>query len=197
MSRELIDPAMAPSRPLLDPLLELGSLDRLPRTGWLLRGVPEAESIASHVLGTAHVALALAPRVTPPLDLGRVLAMALIHDAPEARTGDLPRAASEQLPAGAKHAMEDAVAADLLGALGPEAHAHWVAYRAADTPEARFVRLCDKLHLGVRLVGYLRAGAAGLGEFVPGIAELDCSEFPAAGELRAEILAAIASLASD
>ena len=176
---------------LLEPLLELLPLDRLPRTGWIVRGVPEPESIAGHVLGTAHLALALAPRVQPGLDLGRVLAMALVHDAPEARTGDLPRAASRALPGGAKREMEDAVAEGLLTSLGRGVHEHWLEYRAAETREARFVRLCDKLQLGVRLVGYQRAGAAGLDEFAEGIRELDCSAFPPAEELRAEILAAV------
>ena len=65
----------------LEALLDLGALDALPRTGWLLRGVQPAESVAGHLLGVAHMALALAPRVDLPLDLGRVLAMAVLHDA--------------------------------------------------------------------------------------------------------------------
>ena len=178
---------------LLSPLLGLLPLDRLPRTGWILHGVPEPESIAGHLLGTAYLALALLARVEPPLDRSRVLAMALVHDAPEAGAGDLPRSAAEQLPPDAKGAMEDALAARLLAPLGPEAAAAWSEYRARQTPEARFVRLCDKLQLGVRLVGYLRAGQGGLGSFRRGIEELDCSEFPAAQELRAEILAALES----
>ena len=68
---------------VLASLLALGPLDALHRTGWVLRGVPRPESVAGHILGVAHMALALAPRVQPPLDLGRVLAMAVLHDAPE------------------------------------------------------------------------------------------------------------------
>jgi len=41
-------------------LIEATVLKRLPRTGWLLRGVPAAESIADHSFGTAFVVLALA-----------------------------------------------------------------------------------------------------------------------------------------
>ncbi len=33
---------------LVDLLLELASLKRLPRSGWLLRGVPHVESVAEH-----------------------------------------------------------------------------------------------------------------------------------------------------
>ena len=70
--------------------MQLATLDRLPRTGWALRGVPAPESIAGHALAVAHLVLTLAPEVEPPLRLDRALAMALVHDAPEAWTGDLP-----------------------------------------------------------------------------------------------------------
>ena len=175
----------------LNPLLALLPLDRLPRTGWVLRGVPEPESVAGHILGTAHLALALVGRVDPALDLGAVLAMALVHDVPEAGSGDLPRAAARHLPAGAKAAMEEALAGDLLGRLEPRAEEAYHAYRAQDTREARFVHLCDRLQLGVRLVGYVCAGQGGLDEFRPALEDLDCSEFPPAARLREEILAAL------
>lgn len=177
--------------PLLEPLLRLLPLDSLPRTGWVVAGVPDPESIAGHVLGTAHLALALAPRVEPPLDRARVLEMVLVHDLPEAASGDLPRPASAALPPGAKHAMEDRLAEELVAPLG-SAEA-WAELRAGETREARFARLCDELQLGVRLVGYRRAGRAGLGEFAEGLLALDCAEFPPAEELRREILAALDS----
>lgn len=174
---------------MLEPLLRLLPLDALPRTGWSLAGVPAPESIAGHVLGAAHLALALGQRVDPPLDLEQVLAMVLVHDLPEALSGDLPRGAARALPEGAKAAMEDALALELAGPLGLEGA--WAQYREGATREARFARLCDKLQLGVRLVGYRRAGQGGLDEFRTGLEELDCGEFPAADALRAEILAAL------
>jgi putative hydrolase of HD superfamily len=174
---------------MLEPLLRVLPLDALPRTGWVLAGVPRPESIAGHVLGTAHLALALGRRVDPPLDLGRALELVLVHDLPEAGSGDLPLRAGEALPAGAKRAMEDRLAADLAGPLGLEGA--WAEYQAAETREARFARLCDKLQLGVRLVGYQRAGHGGLEDFRAGLEALDCAEFPAAAELLQEILAAL------
>ena len=57
--------------------------------------------------------------------------------------------------------------------------------------EREVARLCDKLHLGLRLLAYLRAGARGLGEFCSTLAELDCGEFPPCERLRVEILEAI------
>ncbi len=149
----------------LEALLALLTLDDLPRTGWILRGVERPESVAGHVLGVAHAALALAPRVVPPLDLGLVLAMALVHDAPEARTGDLPRPAATHLPPGAKANLEARIAQEVVHPLsGPAAEA-FAEYQAGASREARFVRACDRIQLGVRLLGYERAGRRGLEEF--------------------------------
>ena len=180
-----------PLSPPLRALLELGALDRLPRTGWIQRGVPDPESVAGHVLGTAYVALHLASRVCPPLDRGRVLTLALVHDAPEALSGDLPRAASELLPAGAKRELELGAARRLLGPLDGQAVEDVADYADGRTREARFVRLCDKLQLGVRLLGYVRSGRRGLEDFRDGLEALDCSEFEPAEQLRRELLAAL------
>ena len=43
---------------ILAALTPLLALDRLPRSGWLLAGVPAPESVAAHSLGTALVVLA-------------------------------------------------------------------------------------------------------------------------------------------
>ncbi|MEC8495239.1 MAG: HD domain-containing protein [Planctomycetota bacterium] len=171
----------------LDALLGLCPLDALPRTGWLLRGVRPAESIAGHIVGVAHVALALAPRVEPALDLGRVLAIALVHDAPEAASGDLPRPAAEHLPPGAKRSMEDALARELVTPLSEEAAAAWRDCAEGASREARFVKACDVLQLGVRLLALERAGHGGLDEFWEHLAAAGLSEFPPAEALRAAI----------
>jgi putative hydrolase of HD superfamily len=171
-------------------LLPLLALDRLPRTGWLLAGVNAPESVAAHSLGTALVALALGPRVRPPLEVDRCVALAVLHDAPEALLTDLPRAAAECLPEGAKAAAERRAAERLLGPLSGQAAARFAEFHAQETREARFVRLCDQLHLGLRWLGYRREGARNLGEFRAGLERLACAEFAPCAELRAEILAA-------
>lgn len=173
-------------------LLQLTALARLPRTGWLLAGIPVAESIADHGLGTAFVTLILAPEVDPPLAIERAMALAVIHDAPEALLTDLPRRAASLLPDGAK-ALGEARAAEELFRDAPAARALWEEYRAGDTREARFVRVCDKLQLGVQLVAYERAGHRGLTEFRTGLEELDASEFAPCETLRRGLLEALSS----
>ncbi len=175
---------------ILSALLPLLALDRLPRTGWLLAGVAAPESVAAHSLGTALVALALGPRVEPALDVDRAVALAVVHDAPEALLTDLPRAAAECLPAGAKAEGERRAAARLLAPLSALAHGRFDEFQAQATREARFARICDGLHLGLRWLGYRRAGARNLGEFRAGLERLDCAEFAPCAELRRELLAA-------
>ncbi|MDP6538892.1 MAG: HD domain-containing protein [Planctomycetota bacterium] len=172
-------------------LLALTPLDALPRTGWIQHGIAAPESVAGHLTGTALLALTLAPRVEPALDVDRCVALALVHDAPEALTGDLPHGARERLPEGAKATAEAAAAEAVLAPLSPLALARFAEVEAGRTREARLVRLCDRLALGVRLVAYLRAGHRGLGEFVRGIEELDCEEFPPAEDLRLALVDAI------
>ncbi|MFT6832261.1 MAG: putative hydrolase of HD superfamily [Planctomycetota bacterium] len=171
-------------------LLALVPLDDLPRTGWVLRGIEAPESIAGHVVGVAHVALAMAPQVRPTLDLGRVLAMALVHDAPEAISGDLPLPAARHLPPGAKKTMEAGIARDLLGPLSTAAVDAYAEYIDQGTREARFVKQCDRIQLGVRLVAYERSGRRGLDEFWRGLAVDSESEFPAADALLNALMAA-------
>jgi putative hydrolase of HD superfamily len=179
----------------LDALVALQPLESLPRTGWIQRGVAAPESVGDHVLGACFIVLALGPRVDPPLDVERALALVLVHDAPEALLGDLPRTASELLPPGAKAQAEERAAARVLTPLSELAHARFVEYRAGVTREARFARVCDRLHLGVRMVGYVRSGARGLDDFASTVAALDCSEFAPALALQREILAALSRAA--
>ena len=172
----------------LDALLTLLALDRLPRTGWLVAGIAAPESVAAHSLGSAFVVLALGPLVQPALDVERAVVYALLHDATEALLTDLPRSAIECLPSGAKAEAEARAAERLLAPLSKLAFEREAEYRSRSTREARFVALCDKLHLGVRWLGYTQTGARGLDSFRESLAALDCREFAACEELRRAIL---------
>jgi putative hydrolase of HD superfamily len=162
-------------------------LDDLPRTGWVLRGVRAPETVAEHVLGLQWLCLALAPRCG--VDPARAVALALVHDAPEALLGDWPRSAAELLPAGAKRVAEDAAAARLLAPLGPAAGELWSEWREQRTDAARFVKACDRLQLGVRLLRQLRAGQRGLDEFLDTVRAADLGGFAELEELRTLLVA--------
>ena len=191
--RGVLNETRAPKQTMrtLAALLDLLALDRLPRTGWLQAGVPAPESVAAHSLGTCLLALTLGPAVVPELDVDRAVALAAVHDAPEAWLGDMPRRGAEHLPPGAKRAAEAAIADELLGALSAAARERFREYQAGATREARFAGLCNHLHLGLRLLGYARAGQRGLEGFAEGLEGLDCREFAPCAELQRELLAAL------
>ncbi|MEZ6020088.1 MAG: HD domain-containing protein [Planctomycetota bacterium] len=143
---------------LVQSLLALSRLDALPRTGWVQAGVPVPESLAGHSLAVTHLALALLPRVTPGLDLGRVLAMATLHDGPECLSGG-PAAGGRPRPAGWGQGPDGGVLArELLEPLGPVAHAAWREFAAQETREARFVKGCDRVQLALEVLRLARAG---------------------------------------
>jgi putative hydrolase of HD superfamily len=80
------------------------ALKRVPRTGWLDRGVPPdaTESVADHSYNTALLAWACALARQADgvaLDSNRVLQLALLHDLAEATTGDAPPYDASSLPA--------------------------------------------------------------------------------------------------
>lgn len=186
---------MGPNPTLLDLLLEAQALDRVQRAGYALRGVARPESVAEH---SYHVALAvwtLAPQAAG-LDAARAVAIALLHDLAEVRTGDLPRTAARYLPAGAKSAAERAAFAELAAPAGERASLLFEEYLAASSPEARFVRACDKLQLMVKVLAYERWGSGALAEFWSNPANFpDTGEFPLFADLVAELRARRAALA--
>ena len=155
------------------------ALKSLPRTGWLLAGVPHPESVADHSYGTAALAgflcdlINLAPAaegLAQPLDVGRVVRIALVHDLAEAWLTDLPKRASELLGSDTKHATErramELIMEDLPG--GSEYLALWSEFEVAATPEARVVRDADKLDMVLQAAAYSRASGADLHEFRQG-----------------------------
>ena len=152
----------------LDLLLQVNRLKTTPRTGWAQRGVPNYESVADHSHGVAFAALLLCDLVPEPVSRDRVLAMAVLHDFPEAVTGDLSLGASRLLPPGAKAQAESAAVDELLDGL-PFASA-WrelvAEFEAQDTLEARIVRDADRVDLLVQALAYERAhGTVDLEEF--------------------------------
>ncbi|MFA5321268.1 MAG: HD domain-containing protein [Smithella sp.] len=68
-------------------LFEVGMLSRTPRSGYQFLGSGK-ESVAEHVLRTVFVGYTLC-KMDDSLDELRVLKMCILHDLPEARTGDM------------------------------------------------------------------------------------------------------------
>ncbi len=86
-------------------LFEVGMLKRTPRSGWQFLGTG-SESVAEHVFRTAMIGFVLA-RLDGKVDADKMLRMALAHDLPETRTGDLNYVNQKYVAADETRAADD------------------------------------------------------------------------------------------
>lgn len=130
---------MTDFRPYFAFLDEADRLKRVERASVLMDD-SRAENSAEHSWHVALFALVFAPE---ELDLGRVLAMILLHDLVEIDSGDHPIHLDHDLDAVAR--AEEAAALRLFGLLpdGAPFLALWREFEAAATPEARFAKRMD------------------------------------------------------
>jgi putative hydrolases of HD superfamily len=149
-------------------LLQANQLKRTTRTGWVQRGVSGAEHVAGHSYGVAFTTFVLARLLDEPVDLGRALSLAILHDLPEALTGDVPTPAWRLLPEGAKLAAERAALQQILGDLPMAGDwlALWLELEQADSVEAKLVLDADRLDLYLQALVYeQQSGNQRLAEF--------------------------------
>lgn len=148
---------------IVDTLVALDPLAELPRTGWLLRGIRPCESIADHSHAVALTVMLLVDALRDEgvaVDGEKALRMAIVHDAPEAKTGDVPMPQKTPELRAALQAHEAALAARLL----PDATPYLEAAHG-DSLEARIVKAADKLQMMTKALIYERQGRGDLHEF--------------------------------
>jgi putative hydrolase of HD superfamily len=84
-------------------------LKQVPRSGYQFLGAGK-ESVAEHVFSTIFIAFIMA-QLEPAADAGKLMAMCLVHDLPEARIGDLNYVQKKYLAANEalalSHSLED------------------------------------------------------------------------------------------
>ena len=149
-------------------LLHGNQLKRTARTGWVQRGVPHGENVAGHTYGVAYAALILAELVEEAVDLGKALALAVLHDLPEGLTTDIPAPAWRFLPAGVKIDVERGAMAEILEdtQFKEQFMAWWEELHLNESVEARLVHDADKIDLYLQALVYeQQSGNAHLQEF--------------------------------
>lgn len=161
---------------ILDVLGHAGDLKQISRQGWTYIGVPKPESVADHSFRVAILVLLLAHR-NPDIDPARALTIALLHDLPEAITGDItpfdqhlndgeidsdrlfrsqPRYSDEvdQRKYQAEHDAIQTIARRLDEAGRALVTGAWIEYERQETNEARLVRQADKLEAWLQALEY-------------------------------------------
>jgi len=170
-------------------LLNAHRLKRTPRTGWVMRGVTDAESVADHSFGVAFISLILAEMVRQPLDKVKLLTIALLHDLPESVVSDLPTPAVVHFPPGAKRKAETEALKEVLRELPCTEQwlTWWQEFENRTSIEGRLVRDADRLDMLIQTHVYEQTtGNRWLEEFWP---RPDASpfEFAAAQALYEEL----------
>ncbi|MFC4563670.1 HD family hydrolase [Nocardiopsis mangrovi] len=140
----------------VDFLYEIGLLKRLPRTGWVIAGVADPESIADHSHRTAITAAVIASM--EGADPQRAAFLALFHDTQESRTTDIPHLSKRYL----KAVPNIEVTADQVATL-PTGVAEVISgavaeYEGRESAEATCARDADKLECLLQAVEYREQG---------------------------------------
>jgi len=137
-------------------------LKRLPRTGWLLKGINEPESIAAHSFSTILLALIIGIG-RKNIDLQKLLMMSILHDLGESYLGDLTPVSIELLGGKeSKKKLEKEAITQLFELLDEDRRQKlleiYEQYINKETEEARLLHQLDKLEMLLQAVEYQKAG---------------------------------------
>jgi len=130
-------------------LFETGMLQKTPRTGFQFLG-SGSESVAEHVLRTIFIGYVLC-KLEPEVDEARVLKLCLVHDLPEARTGDMNYVNKKYVTVDEEKAVED-LATTLP--FGEEIQDAIIEFNEKMTRESLIARDADQLALILQLKEY-------------------------------------------
>lgn len=153
------------SRRLLDLFEAIHPLDRVPRAGFLLRGVTEPESVSAHSHFVSLMALLVTDELPGEFDQAKVLAMALTHDLSESVTMDVPMPAADRHLREAKSAAEQAITEQMLDRFDARYARYHREFIEASSPEARLLRGLDKAQMMIKVLMYEREHRGRLEEF--------------------------------
>lgn len=137
-------------------------LKRLPRTGWLVKGIKDPESVAAHSFSTTLMALILGID-RDDINLQKLLIMSILHDISESQIGDLTPSSIELLGGDEnKRELEKKATKKIFELLDKkkreELFAIYEQYINNETEEARLLHQIDKLEMLLQVVEYQRAG---------------------------------------
>ncbi|MDD2673141.1 MAG: HD domain-containing protein [Syntrophales bacterium] len=130
-------------------IFEVGMLKKTPRTGFQFLG-SGCESVAEHILRTMFIGYALC-KLEPDVDELKILKMCLVHDLPEARTGDMNYVNKKYVRVDEKKAVTD-LAETLF--FGSEIEETIDEFNARETRESLLAHDADQLALIFQLKEY-------------------------------------------
>lgn len=130
-------------RSVVNLLNEIGMLAHTERSGFAFLGNCK-QSVAEHSYRMTLIAYVLASLIKKPIDLSKLLLICLLHDLPEARTGDLNHMNKRYV-----HADEEKVIEEIEknSSLGPQLVKYLREYNENKTIEANLAHDADQIEL--------------------------------------------------
>lgn len=141
---------------MVDLLYELGLLKRYKRTGWLVAGVRDPESIADHSFRAAAIAGVIA--AMEGADPERAAFMSLFHDSQETRITDIPYLGKRYLKAAPNEQVTDEQVRDIPGVVARVIADAVREYEDNVSLEAVCAHDADKLECLLQAVEYREQG---------------------------------------
>jgi putative hydrolase of HD superfamily len=112
---------------LIEFFRELIKLKKTQRSGWVVSGVKNVESVADHSFMTTLMVLILGKE--KDIDLGKSLKMAIIHDIAECRIGDVITWENFHMTKDGKKGIEEEAMKNLLSVLGDQGKEYFDIWR--------------------------------------------------------------------
>ena len=152
---------------LLSLFFQIGLLKKIQRTGWVLKGIGNAEFVDQHSFRMAIIAMILAPKLK--INQLKLIKMALIHDLGEAIIGDIKWEEGNKVVASQeeKHRDEKKAIGDMFSK-NPDFKEYidlWNEFNDQKTKEAKALKLIDKLEMAIQAFEYEKEGYKNLSEF--------------------------------
>ncbi len=144
---------------------EIHPLDRVPRAGFLLRGVSVPESVSAHSHFLSLLALVVVEQYPEQWDENKVLAMAIVHDLAEAKMMDIPMPIIQKYFPDEKSDAEQSVFEKLMEGFPSKYLELHREFHEVSSPEARLVRGLDKVQMMLKVLNYEREHQGDLSEF--------------------------------
>jgi 5'-deoxynucleotidase YfbR-like HD superfamily hydrolase len=139
-------------------LFEAGHLKNLPRSGWLLLGIKQPESVAEHSFRVGLVGILLA--AMEGADPGRTAALCLMHDVHETRIGDVPSVGRAYVTTAVPEAVTAHQTSGMPDSVAKTIQELTAEYEATETLESKVAHDADKVETLLQASEYKTQGYA-------------------------------------
>ncbi|MFC1503936.1 HD domain-containing protein [Spirochaetota bacterium] len=140
------------AREYIELFIKTGGLKHLKRSGWVQRGIKDAEVVAAHIFRVCVISLFISKH-DKKINIEKVLKMCILHDIPECVLGDITP--YDGMTREEKEKREKTVLADLLKNINDKEYINlWDELSMNKSPEAILVNQTDKFEMALQAYEY-------------------------------------------